>query len=198
MEFGRAFLTRYPSEKLTPYMHVFIAHVGDMLKEHRDIESFSNMDIEGKHARNKAWIGKGSAGFGGHYSAGNHLPTQQLLYESRNNPSDDFLDSGTLFIDPKQNESVSTKKRKIDGSSPQDKKKQKVSNTDSTNGEVTRKKVGRGNKKNKAENNWATRMVQKESNIQFAATHLLIMSQKYPGLDVNNNNNNQNYENITS
>jgi hypothetical protein len=52
-EFSKAFTARYMSESITPYMHVFIYHVGYYLQNVGSIEAFANYDIEAWHKKNK-------------------------------------------------------------------------------------------------------------------------------------------------
>lgn len=46
---GKKFLTIYPGEDITPYMHVFIYHYGYFIEKYGSIERFANFSIESLH-----------------------------------------------------------------------------------------------------------------------------------------------------
>lgn len=81
-QFLEVFVDRYTPEKFTPYMHVFVSHIGFFLKEYKEIESFANYDIETKNADNKAFIHRGSNRFGG-VEDRSGIAMQQLQREFR-------------------------------------------------------------------------------------------------------------------
>lgn len=109
----------YCTEDFTPYMHVFTTHVDYWLKEHGNIESFANYDIESKNSVNKTVVHHASDRYGGKNRAKNNIPQQQLQYEYRDNLE--------LFIVPepvKQN--VSKRKKKRTKDNKQSNKRQRV------------------------------------------------------------------------
>jgi hypothetical protein len=77
-----AFVSRYSPEKFTPYMHVFVSHIGFFLKEYKEIESFANYDIETKNADNKGFVQRASNRFGGVADCAG-IAVQQLEREYR-------------------------------------------------------------------------------------------------------------------
>ena len=91
-EFGKAYLARYLDESVTPYLHVFVYHVGFFLKNVCPIEMFANYDIESWHQINKRIKSRASSGFGGKkLGLKSTLPYQQMKYAARqtktNNPT---------------------------------------------------------------------------------------------------------------
>ncbi len=52
-QFGKAFVAYYCNEDVTPYIHVFVYHVGYFLEHYQSIERFGNYAIEGKIAETK-------------------------------------------------------------------------------------------------------------------------------------------------
>jgi hypothetical protein len=81
-QFMEAFVSRYSPEKFTPYMHVFVSHIGFFLKEYKEIESFANYDIETKNADNKGFVQRASNRFGGVADCAG-IAVQQLEREYR-------------------------------------------------------------------------------------------------------------------
>lgn len=104
-KFVAAFKACYCTEDFTPYMHVFSTHVEYWLKEHGNIESFANYDIESKNSINKTVVRHASDRYGGENRAKNNIPLQQLQREYR--------DSQQLFIIPEPTKTtINTKRRK--------------------------------------------------------------------------------------
>jgi hypothetical protein len=88
--FMTAFISRYAPEHFTPYMHVFVAHIGHYLGEHGEIESLANYDIETKNGENKDFVHRGSNRFGGRQDYGS-VAVQQLQREYRTHDLDSIL-----------------------------------------------------------------------------------------------------------
>jgi hypothetical protein len=149
-----AFKKRYGTEDFTPYMHLFVAHVGYWLKEHGDIESFANYDIESKNAVNKTVVRHASDRFGGKKRPKNHVAKMQMEREFRNEQQ--------LFIVPQPKEKAINTKRK--------KNRKKENETPNK-----RRRVG-----SKEKPNWATRIVAKVTTPTFALAHNEIIEQKIP------------------
>lgn len=63
--FGALYAARYLPEKTTPYMHVFVYHVGFFLRKLGNIECFANYDIESWHRINKRVKSFATVAFGG-------------------------------------------------------------------------------------------------------------------------------------
>ncbi len=59
-EWGQKFVRTYGREDVTPYIHVFVYHVGFYLARYRGIEKFATYALEGKHAENKDILAKAS------------------------------------------------------------------------------------------------------------------------------------------
>jgi len=53
-QWGQLFISLYGKEDVTPYMHVFVYHVGWYLEWYHGIEKFATFALEAKHAKNKA------------------------------------------------------------------------------------------------------------------------------------------------
>jgi hypothetical protein len=82
--FGALYAARYLPEKTTPYMHVFVYHVGYFLKKLGNIECFANYDIESWHKINKRVKSFATVAFGGRTDpTKNSLGRQQLQYQHR-------------------------------------------------------------------------------------------------------------------
>lgn len=62
-QFGKTFVHRYQAEDVTPYLHVFIYHVGYYLSKYGCLEMFANYGIEGRHRYNKRIITTGTNGY---------------------------------------------------------------------------------------------------------------------------------------
>jgi hypothetical protein len=64
-EFGRLFQKRFVNKHVTPYLHVFIYHLGYYIEEYGSIEAFSNYVIEELHQDikrlNVNWTDKSAA-----------------------------------------------------------------------------------------------------------------------------------------
>jgi hypothetical protein len=52
-KWGQLFKTIYQNEDVTPYIHVFIYHVGFYLEHYQGIEKFATYALESKHSENK-------------------------------------------------------------------------------------------------------------------------------------------------
>ncbi|KAL6070879.1 unconventional myosin-VIIb-like [Balamuthia mandrillaris] len=61
-EFGFMFSKRYGEEEVTPYIHVFVYHVGFYLHKYGSVEKFANYADESRHSRNKK---APTSGYGG-------------------------------------------------------------------------------------------------------------------------------------
>lgn len=80
--FGDAITSVYPPEaSITPYIHVFIYHVGYYLKELGNIECFANYDTESWHKINKQVKAFGTPGYGGRGTT--NIAEHQLQYQER-------------------------------------------------------------------------------------------------------------------
>jgi hypothetical protein len=53
-ELGRLYVKCWGRDEVTPYLHVFIYHIGYYLEQYGGIEKFGNYALEGKHSCNKA------------------------------------------------------------------------------------------------------------------------------------------------
>lgn len=82
--FGTLYTARYLAEKTTPYMHVFVYHVGFFLKKLGNIECFANYDIESWHRINKRIKSFATVAFGGRSDpTKSTLGRQQLQHQYR-------------------------------------------------------------------------------------------------------------------
>ncbi len=79
-ELGRAIIKLYGREEITPYLHVFIYHVGYFLEHYGGIEKYGNYALEGKHSTNKRILTKMTSRF--KYGAAGAVK-QQLLANMR-------------------------------------------------------------------------------------------------------------------
>ena len=64
LDFGKMFLECYRDTDVTPYLHIFIYHVGYFREKYGSLEALANYGIEGLHARNKKDIRGATNGFG--------------------------------------------------------------------------------------------------------------------------------------
>jgi hypothetical protein len=79
-EFGKLFIDCYEARNTTPYIHIFVYHVGYFLETYEGIEKFANYALECKHRTNKIRLRSGTSGFsGGPVQAA----TQQLNAQTR-------------------------------------------------------------------------------------------------------------------
>lgn len=84
VEFAKAFVARYQGAAVTPYMHVFVYHVGHFMKKLGSIESFANYDIESWHKINKRVKNCATSFLGGrHKNANMSFTAQQLGWHRR-------------------------------------------------------------------------------------------------------------------
>ena len=104
-KFAEAFKARYGTEDFTPYMHIFVAHVGYWLKQHGDLESFANYDIESKNAVNKHVVHCATDRYGGKKQQKSHIAKQQLQYEFRQREN-------SLIVPKPMDRTVSKKQKK--------------------------------------------------------------------------------------
>ncbi len=82
--FGEKYVSRYGSEEVTPYMHVFIYHLGFYMERYGGIERFANYASESKHQENKKAIRRGTSGFeGSHKTKETRLGAQLLKRDIR-------------------------------------------------------------------------------------------------------------------
>lgn len=94
--FGALYAARYLPEKTTPYMHVFVYHVGYFLKKLGNIECFANYDIESWHKINKRVKSFATVAFGGRTDpTKNSLGRQQLQYQHRTRYASTILNRPT-------------------------------------------------------------------------------------------------------
>ena len=152
-QFSEALIARYTPEKFTPYMHVFVAHVGFFLKEYGEIESMANYDIETKNADNKAFVNRGSNRFGG-LSNRSTVTAQQLHREHR-------MEQLGVLLQP---EKTVSKKRKIEkGINDKKAKRRRVeSNAD----QVKTKRQ-----------NWTSKVIEVTNNPTFEAAQLIALAE---------------------
>jgi hypothetical protein len=78
-EFGRKFVSRYGSEEVTPYIHLFIYHLGYYMENYGSIERFANYASEGKHQINKKVIRQATNGWGGQKKSFTSKLSTQLI-----------------------------------------------------------------------------------------------------------------------
>ena len=84
VEFAKSFVARYQGAAVTPYMHVFVYHVGHFMKKLGSIESFANYDIESWHKINKRVRSCATSFLGGcHKNVNTSFTTQQLGWHRR-------------------------------------------------------------------------------------------------------------------
>jgi hypothetical protein len=84
VEFAKSFIARYQGTAVTPYMHVFVYHVGHFMKKLGSIESFANYDIESWHKINKRVRSCATSFLGGrHKNANTSFTAQQLGWHRR-------------------------------------------------------------------------------------------------------------------
>jgi hypothetical protein len=146
--FMTAFISRYAPEHFTPYMHVFVAHIGHYLGEHGEIESLANYDIETKNGENKDFVHRGSNRFGGRQDYGS-VAVQQLQREYRTHDLDSILQ-------------------------PKDKKR----SADDDDEDDTIKPKKRRKYTNESRKMWSTDVIEKSTNETFAAAELAGFAQK--------------------
>ena len=46
IEWGKLFLSVYESKHITPYIHIFITHLGQFVQQHKDVNSFNMQGLE--------------------------------------------------------------------------------------------------------------------------------------------------------
>ena len=186
-----AFVSRYSPEKFTPYMHVFVSHVGFFLREYKEIESFANYDIETKNADNKGFVQRASNRFGG-VADRTGIATQQLQREYR-------MQESAVFIQPTDKAlEVTNKKRKA---------------ADELASEASSNTKRRKNARSKIAG-WAAKEIEKTDSVPFAWAKLIAANEKLheemqqittnleigerdqnnPNLDYNSNNNTNTYQ----
>lgn len=91
-QFGMAFVKRYPKEDVTPYIHVFVYHVGFYLERFGSLEKFANYAIESQHFLNKKTHTNG-------YSiplAGKNACYQELTYSWRST----YYKANQILVEP--------------------------------------------------------------------------------------------------
>lgn len=76
-QLAKLFIERYQAEDVTPYLHVFVYHIGYYLQRYGSLEAFANYAIEGRHHFNKVMISNGTSGFSNSASE-NNIQMQQL------------------------------------------------------------------------------------------------------------------------
>lgn len=65
-QFGDTITDRFTEETaITPYVHVFIYHIGYFMKQLGSVECFANYDIEPRHCQNKLLKNQRTSGIGG-------------------------------------------------------------------------------------------------------------------------------------
>lgn len=74
--FGRTFIARYTKSEVTPYIHIFIYHIGFFLEKYGSIEKFANYATESMHSVNKRTIANASSHF--QRTTDNNICQQQL------------------------------------------------------------------------------------------------------------------------
>lgn len=106
--FGTLYGERYLPEKTTPYMHVFVYHVGFFLRKLGNIECFANYDIESWHKINKRVKNLGTVPFGGRSDpTKSSLGRQQLQYQHRTR----FANNNTNSTPEQNNQNNTTRKQ---------------------------------------------------------------------------------------
>lgn len=80
--FGKLFTSTYQGRNTTPYMHIFIYHLGFFLEQYQGVEKFANYALECKHRVNKIRMRGGTNGFsGGSVQAAQQQLNAQLRME---------------------------------------------------------------------------------------------------------------------
>lgn len=78
------FVLRYGGEEVTPYIHVFVYHVGFFLEKFGCLERFANYATETWHSRDKKVMKGATSGFGhSGKSAAQNICYQQLTHGFR-------------------------------------------------------------------------------------------------------------------
>jgi hypothetical protein len=80
-EFGQAFVDSYCEEEVTPYIHIFVYHIGLFLHKFGSVEKFANYAIEGMHRVNKTNERFGTSHFKTTHNS--NTTTQQLQHTWR-------------------------------------------------------------------------------------------------------------------
>ncbi|KAL6069211.1 hypothetical protein QOT17_007748 [Balamuthia mandrillaris] len=80
-EFGHAFTAHYDNSEVTPYIHIFVYHLGFYLEKFGSVQRFANFGIESKHSVNKKTIQQSSSHF--QQTKNNNVCKQQLNYDWR-------------------------------------------------------------------------------------------------------------------
>lgn len=61
--FGKLFTQTYEARNTTPYIHIFVYHLGYFLEHYHGVEKFANYALECKHRTNKIQMHGGTSGF---------------------------------------------------------------------------------------------------------------------------------------
>ncbi len=59
-KWGQSFVRLFCKEDVTPYIHVFVYHVGWYLKRYHRIEKFTTYSLKAKHTENKLQLARGT------------------------------------------------------------------------------------------------------------------------------------------
>ena len=78
-EYANLFIQCYGAAAVTPYIHVFVYHLGFYLETYDGVEKFANYPIEGCHLENKRNFQHSTNKFGGKTATANNNPGVQLL-----------------------------------------------------------------------------------------------------------------------
>lgn len=74
------FVVRYGGEEVTPYLHVFVYHVGFFMERYGCLERFANYATETQHSLDKRMRLQASSGFGHSDTKAGDICYQQLLF----------------------------------------------------------------------------------------------------------------------
>lgn len=78
--FGELYSRCFRKEEVTPYIHIFVYHVGFYLEHWGSIQKFANYSLEGTVSVDKRILQQGTSHFGGQNASRQGLAKQQLQY----------------------------------------------------------------------------------------------------------------------
>lgn len=93
---GHKWVKMWGQQEVTPYLHIFIFHIGFFLEEYGGIEKFANFALEGKHSTNKKIL----AHMTSHFKFGRRIAAKQQLQANLRLEQHRF--AGHLPIGPKE------------------------------------------------------------------------------------------------
>jgi hypothetical protein len=82
-KFGKLFAKVYSKEDVTPYLHVFVYHVGYYVEHYGSMEMYANYAIESHHKSNKDAIKHNTNGFSNNDDPNKSVQMQQLRLSVR-------------------------------------------------------------------------------------------------------------------